>query len=56
MAGPASRAAVEAEARAAADADLQISYVTGTGLPFPVGGAVHLDGQAQFPQARTSWP
>ncbi|MFH9294803.1 FAD-dependent oxidoreductase [Streptomyces sp. NPDC017520] len=47
-AGPASRAAVEAEARAAADAGLDVSYVTETELPFPVGGAVRLDGQAQF--------
>ncbi|WP_426499138.1 FAD-dependent oxidoreductase [Streptomyces sp. D54] len=47
-AGPASRAAVEAEARAAADAGLEVSYVTETELPFPVGGAVRLDGQAQF--------
>ncbi|MEV7047084.1 FAD-dependent oxidoreductase [Streptomyces anulatus] len=47
-AGPASRAAVEAEARAAADAGLKVSYVTETELPFPVGGAVRLDGQAQF--------
>ncbi|WP_030584816.1 FAD-dependent oxidoreductase [Streptomyces globisporus] len=47
-AGPASRDAVEAEARAAADAGLDVSFVTRTELPFPVGGAVRLDGQAQF--------
>ncbi|UZI27126.1 FAD-dependent oxidoreductase [Streptomyces sp. VB1] len=47
-AGPASRAAIEAEARAAAEAGLKVSYVTETELPFPVGGAVRLDGQAQF--------
>lgn len=46
--GPTSRAAVEAEARAAADAGLDVSFVTQTELPFPVGGAVRLDGQAQF--------
>ncbi|MFH8439010.1 FAD-dependent oxidoreductase [Streptomyces sp. NPDC018007] len=47
-AGPDTREAVEAEARAAAEAGLDVSYVTRTELPFPVTGAVRLDGQAQF--------
>ncbi|MCC5036400.1 FAD-dependent oxidoreductase [Streptomyces sp. WAC 00631] len=45
---PAAAAQVEAEARAAAEAGLPASYVTETGLPFPVAGAVRVDGQAQF--------
>ncbi|QNE78670.1 FAD-dependent oxidoreductase [Streptomyces finlayi] len=43
-----SRGAVEAEAEAAAEAGLAASYVTATDLPFPVEGAVRLDGQIQF--------
>ncbi|MER6772518.1 FAD-dependent oxidoreductase [Streptomyces bacillaris] len=47
-AGPASREAIEAEAAATAEAGLPTEYVTETGLPFAVEGAVRLDGQAQF--------
>ncbi|MFJ6442723.1 FAD-dependent oxidoreductase [Streptomyces sp. NPDC091649] len=47
-AGPDSRETVEAEARAAAEAGLDVTYVTDTELPFPVAGAVRLDEQAQF--------
>lgn len=47
-AGASSRHAVEAEARAAADAGLDAAYVTETELPFAVGGAVRVTGQAQF--------
>ncbi|MGW2472554.1 FAD-dependent oxidoreductase [Streptomyces sp. NPDC001665] len=47
-AGEESRHLVEAEARAAADAGLDVAYVSETELPFPVGGAVRADGQAQF--------
>ncbi|GAA4802716.1 FAD-dependent oxidoreductase [Streptomyces ziwulingensis] len=39
---------VRAEAAAAKEAGLPASFVTGTGLPFPVAGAVRVDGQAQF--------
>ncbi|MEU6795912.1 FAD-dependent oxidoreductase [Nonomuraea wenchangensis] len=39
---------LRAEARAAAEAGLAASFVTGTALPFPVAGAVKVDGQAQF--------
>ncbi|MEI7031703.1 FAD-dependent oxidoreductase [Streptomyces pratensis] len=45
---PASRDAIETEAHAAAEAGLAASYVTRTDLPFPIAGAVRLDGQAQF--------
>lgn len=37
-----------AEAQAATDAGLAAGFVTGTGLPFPVTGAVRLADQAQF--------
>lgn len=40
--------ALRAEARAARDARLPASYVTETGLPFPVAGAVLVEDQAQF--------
>jgi glycine/D-amino acid oxidase-like deaminating enzyme/nitrite reductase/ring-hydroxylating ferredoxin subunit len=36
------------EAEAAAAAGLPASFTTGTGLPFPVSGAVRFTGQAQF--------
>ncbi|TDD99034.1 FAD-dependent oxidoreductase [Jiangella asiatica] len=36
------------EATAAAEAGLPAEYVTDTGLPFPVAGAVRFTGQAQF--------
>ncbi|GAA2424098.1 FAD-dependent oxidoreductase [Streptomyces macrosporus] len=39
---------VRAEAEAAAEAGLPASYVTDTGLPFPVRGAVRVEDQAQF--------
>ncbi|GAA2860909.1 iron-sulfur-binding protein [Actinoplanes cyaneus] len=39
---------VRAEADAAAAAGLPATFVTGTGLPFPVAGAVRVGGQAQF--------
>ncbi|MFL6052694.1 MAG: FAD-dependent oxidoreductase [Actinoallomurus sp.] len=39
---------VRAEADAAAQAGLPASFVTDTGLPFPVTGAVRLENQAQF--------
>ncbi|MDK1344340.1 FAD-dependent oxidoreductase [Streptomyces sp. 378] len=39
---------LRAEARAAAEAGLPASFVTETGLPFPVAGAVQVTGQAQF--------
>ncbi|MCK2215615.1 FAD-dependent oxidoreductase [Actinomadura sp. ATCC 31491] len=39
---------IRAEARAAAEAGLAASFVTGTPLPFPVAAAVRVDGQAQF--------
>ncbi|MHB9755361.1 FAD-dependent oxidoreductase [Streptomyces sp. BYX5S] len=40
--------AVRAEARAARAAGLPAEFVTDTGLPFPVAGAVRVTGQAQF--------
>ncbi|WP_433548862.1 FAD-dependent oxidoreductase [Streptomyces sp. CA-294286] len=40
--------AVVAEAEAARDAGLLATYVTETGLPFPVTGAVRVEDQAQF--------
>ncbi|MCP2323213.1 glycine/D-amino acid oxidase-like deaminating enzyme/nitrite reductase/ring-hydroxylating ferredoxin subunit [Hamadaea flava] len=40
--------AVRAEAEAAADAGLPAQFVTTTALPFPIAGAVRVDGQAQF--------
>ncbi|MEV5612498.1 FAD-dependent oxidoreductase [Streptomyces sp. NPDC052225] len=40
--------AVRAEAEAARDAGLAASFVTSTGLPFEVSGAVRVTGQAQF--------
>ncbi|MFJ3088483.1 FAD-dependent oxidoreductase [Streptomyces sp. NPDC086838] len=45
---PASRPLIEAEARAAAEAGLDVAYVSGTELPFAVAGAVRAEGQAQF--------
>ncbi|WP_030406054.1 FAD-dependent oxidoreductase [Streptomyces albus] len=39
---------VREEAAAAAEAGLAASYVTDTGLPFPVRGAVRVEDQAQF--------
>ncbi|WP_229070934.1 FAD-dependent oxidoreductase [Actinoplanes sp. DH11] len=39
---------VRAEAEAAARAGLPASFVTGTGLPYPVSGAVRVENQAQF--------
>ncbi|OEJ28341.1 [Fe-S]-binding protein [Streptomyces agglomeratus] len=39
---------VKAEAEAALAAGLPASYVTETGLPFPVAGAVRVEGQALF--------
>ncbi|WP_311765515.1 FAD-dependent oxidoreductase [Streptomyces zingiberis] len=41
-------AELEAEARAAAEAGLPATYVTETGLPFPIAGAVRVDDQLQF--------
>ncbi|MFC8711265.1 FAD-dependent oxidoreductase [Streptomyces sp. NPDC057197] len=41
-------AEVRAEAEAAREAGLAASFVTETGLPFPVAGAVRVAGQAQF--------
>jgi glycine/D-amino acid oxidase-like deaminating enzyme/nitrite reductase/ring-hydroxylating ferredoxin subunit len=41
-------AQIRAEAEAAAEAGLDATFVTGTGLPFPVAGAVRVGGQAQF--------
>ncbi|MEU9182054.1 FAD-dependent oxidoreductase [Streptomyces sp. NPDC048550] len=40
--------ALRAEAEAARSAGLSASFVTGTGLPFPVAGAVRVEDQAQF--------
>jgi glycine/D-amino acid oxidase-like deaminating enzyme/nitrite reductase/ring-hydroxylating ferredoxin subunit len=40
--------ALRAEAEAARAAGLDASFVTGTGLPFAVRGAVRVEGQAQF--------
>jgi glycine/D-amino acid oxidase-like deaminating enzyme/nitrite reductase/ring-hydroxylating ferredoxin subunit len=39
---------IRAEADAAAEAGLPASFVTETGLPFPVAGAVRVENQAQF--------
>jgi glycine/D-amino acid oxidase-like deaminating enzyme/nitrite reductase/ring-hydroxylating ferredoxin subunit len=39
---------LRAEAEAARGAGLPADFVTGTELPFPVAGAVRVDGQAQF--------
>ncbi|GGQ75065.1 FAD-dependent oxidoreductase [Couchioplanes azureus] len=39
---------IRAEADAAAEAGLAASFVTETGLPFPVAGAVRVEDQAQF--------
>lgn len=39
---------VREEAEAAAEAGLDASFVTSTGLPFPVRGAVRVENQAQF--------
>ncbi|MFI7442388.1 FAD-dependent oxidoreductase [Nonomuraea indica] len=39
---------IEAEAQAAAAAGLPASFVTDTGLPYPVAGAVRVEDQAQF--------
>ncbi|MER5215247.1 FAD-dependent oxidoreductase [Streptomyces sp. NPDC002838] len=39
---------LRAEAEAAREAGLPASFVTETGLPFPVAGAVRVTGQAQF--------
>ncbi|MFG2606173.1 FAD-dependent oxidoreductase [Streptomyces sp. NPDC048514] len=39
---------VRAEAEAAREAGLPATFTTGTGLPFPVAGAVRVTGQAQF--------
>ncbi len=39
---------LRAEAEAAEEAGLPASFVTGTGLPFEVAGAVRVTGQAQF--------
>jgi glycine/D-amino acid oxidase-like deaminating enzyme/nitrite reductase/ring-hydroxylating ferredoxin subunit len=39
---------VREEADAAREAGLEASFVTETGLPFPVAGAVRVEGQAQF--------
>ncbi|MEU4625033.1 FAD-dependent oxidoreductase [Actinoplanes sp. NPDC023801] len=39
---------VRAEAEAAGEAGLAASFVTATGLPFPVAGAVRVEHQAQF--------
>ncbi|MDI6100232.1 FAD-dependent oxidoreductase [Actinoplanes sp. NEAU-A12] len=39
---------IRAEADAAAEAGLAASFVTETGLPFPVAGAVRVENQAQF--------
>lgn len=39
---------LRAEAKAATDAGLDASFVTSTGLPFPVAGAVRVGNQAQF--------
>jgi glycine/D-amino acid oxidase-like deaminating enzyme/nitrite reductase/ring-hydroxylating ferredoxin subunit len=42
------REAMRAEADAVAGAGLQATFTTDTGLPFPVEGAVRVEGQAQF--------
>ncbi|WP_436842246.1 FAD-dependent oxidoreductase [Streptomyces virginiae] len=40
--------ALRTEAQAAREAGLSADFVTATGLPYPVAGAVRVDGQAQF--------
>ncbi|MBB5935042.1 FAD-dependent oxidoreductase [Streptomyces zagrosensis] len=45
---PSQLGTLRAEARAAADAGLDASFVTETDLPFAVAGAVRVSGQAQF--------
>ncbi|MFD3869274.1 FAD-dependent oxidoreductase [Streptomyces sp. NPDC058623] len=45
---PAGVEALRAEAEAARAAGLDASFVTETGLPYPVAGAVRLENQAQF--------
>lgn len=45
---PSGAEALRAEAEAARAAGLSASFVTATGLPFPVAGAVKVEGQAQF--------
>ncbi|GHH91968.1 hypothetical protein GCM10017779_24250 [Streptomyces capillispiralis] len=47
---------LRAEARAAREAGLPASFVTETGLPFPVAGAVRMTDQAQFHPRKTCWP
>ena len=47
---------VRAEAEAAAAAGLPASFVTDTGLPFPVAGAVRVEDQAQFHPRRYLLP
>ncbi|MFH8570036.1 FAD-dependent oxidoreductase [Streptomyces sp. NPDC017993] len=45
---PSGTDALRAEAEAAEEAGLAASFVTETGLPFPVAGAVRVEDQAQF--------
>ncbi len=45
---PAAAGQLRAEAEAAREAGLPASFVTATGLPFPVAGAVRVEDQAQF--------
>ncbi|KOU00645.1 [Fe-S]-binding protein [Streptomyces sp. NRRL F-5755] len=45
---PAGAGQLRAEAEAAREAGLPASFVTETGLPFPVAGAVRVEDQAQF--------
>ncbi|MET9397103.1 FAD-dependent oxidoreductase [Kitasatospora sp. NPDC002965] len=45
---PSSVEALHAEVTAARDAGLDAAFVTDTGLPFPVAGAVRVEEQAQF--------
>ncbi|MDQ0792547.1 FAD-dependent oxidoreductase [Streptomyces sp. B1I3] len=45
---PSSADKLRAETHAAIEAGLPVTYGTETELPFPVGGALRLDGQAQF--------
>ncbi|MGK5533611.1 FAD-dependent oxidoreductase [Streptomyces sp. URMC 129] len=45
---PAEAGALRAEAEAAREAGLPAAFTTGTGLPFPVAGAVRVEHQAQF--------
>lgn len=49
---------VRAEVDAAAEAGLPASFVTDTGLPYPILGACRVDNQAQFHPAGTcsGWP